>query len=460
MGADRGRDRRLTSARSIAVEVLARVETGGSYSDLLLNARLAQTPDMGEQDRRLAKELVFGVLRRKTLLDYYLNQCGTIDWKRTDPSVAAALRAGAYQILFLDKVPDFAAVKETVETIVKMFGAPKARFVNALLRKLSSQKARLEQPRLSKSPGRSELIRHLALVHSFPALILERWRDHHPSGDLKRLLEALNEVPSKVVRVNVAKASLKRVRELLRQEGFETTESEIAPHALRLDGHGSPEGTQSWESGQITVQDESSQVIAHVVDGLQPKTILDAFAGIGQKLGHLAELFPGSTVIGTDLHLRKANMARAQMERLGLDNVRLLAADSNRSPFRQRQFDLVLVDAPCTGTGTIRHHPEIRYRVSTHQVRKMERLQRRLLETAASLVAPNGHLIYSTCSLEEEENEDVVRFFLDRNSHFALVDLTDLPKPLMPHRSQFGVRTRPHVHDCDGMFFSLMRRGV
>jgi len=448
----------LSDARRIAFAVLHRVATTNSYSDALLHALLARQPAIPDHKRRLATEIVFGVLRNQSLIDHYLSQAASFQPSRTDIKALVAARIGVYQVLFLDRVPDFAAVNEAVQLAREFSGEKAARFVNALLRKLVARKAQLAQPSIELDGPQEAFIRSLALRFSFPEHLVFRWGKRLPRPQLVELVSTLNTPAPRAIRANSRKTKRGALAERLRRLGFRVEESRLCPEGLKVSGRGWLEKTKEWQEGLFTVQDEGAQLLAVLLRGLKPRTIADLCAGIGQKLTHLAEMLPGSTVVGNDLHRHKILRCRQQLLRLGAGNVRLTVGDVLSCPFAERSFDLVILDAPCSGTGTIRRHPEIRWRAQTPHIHRLSRLQLRLLEACAQTVKPGGALIYSTCSLEPEENEEVVRKFHRRNPDFSLSKFADLPEPLRQSQSEVGITLWPHIHDCDGMFFSLLRR--
>jgi len=448
----------VTTARTIALEVLTRVQNQGSHSDVLLSALLARNPDLPAAERRLATELVFGVLRNQALLDHYLAQAGAFKRDRTDAATAASLRLGAYQIMFLRNVPDFAAVNEAVQITKQRSGDKASGFVNALLRRLVSHKTSLKPPQIALKAAKPEFVRSVALAFSFPEQLVSRWSSRLGRKELVRLVSALNQAPPKTIRINVTKTTPGGLAVKLKERGFDARKSLVCPQALRLSGKGSLEKTPEWHEGLFTIQDEGAQMLSLVLEGLKPQSIVDVCAGIGQKLTHLAELFSGASVLGSDIYLRKIKSCRQQVERLGLKNGRLVAGDLLSSPLRTESFDLVLLDAPCSGSGTIRRHPEIRWRVRPAHLGKLARLQLKMLESCATLTKPGGAILYSTCSLEPEENEQVIGKFLRRNGDFRVQPIRNLPETLRASASGLGITLLPHILDCDGMFYSLLAR--
>ncbi len=448
----------MTSARAIAYEVLLRVQTQRSYSDALLDALLAKSQNLPPTERRFAKALIFGTLRNRTLLDYYLMQAGSFRPDKTDVRTATALRLGAYQVMFMDRTPDSAAVNESVDLVKERCGPKAAGFVNALLRRLVRSKSSLERPQVAFEADAAKFMKSVAVAFSFPEYLVQRWCHKFGRKQLVALISKLNEPPVKAVRVNRTKITVSELAERLAMCGFDAQTSPLCPSALRLSGPGPLEETPEWREGLFTVQDEGAQVLSLLVETLSPRSIVDVCAGIGQKLTLLAERFPIALVVGNDIHLRKVEQSREQAKRLGLKNVRLLAGDVLASTLRPKSFDLVVLDAPCTGTGTIRRHPEIRWRVRPSRLRKTASLALRMLESCTQLAKQPGTIVYSTCSLEPEENEQVIRKFLSRNADFEVCRLPDVPALLRPSVGELGLTLFPHLYDCDGMFFSLIRR--
>ena len=447
-----------TSARTIAFEVLTRVQTSASYSNVLLNALLTKNPGLPPPERRLATELVFGVLRNQTLLDHYLARAGLFRADRTDAPTTTTLRLGAYQIMFLSRTPDFAAVSQTVQIAKQHCGRKASGFVNALLRRLVRCKSSIESPQVAFEADEAEFIRSVALVFSFPEQLISRWSSRLRRKELVEMVSALNRAPSAAIRVNLTKTTPDHLTERLNRRGFRVEEPLVCPYALRLSRGGAAESTPEWDEGLFTIQDEGAQALGLLLDGMGPESIVDVCAGIGQKLTHLAELFPHAFILGNDIYAKKIKDSRQQAMRLGLKDIRLIVSDVRCLPLSGRSFDLVLLDAPCSGTGAIRRRPEIRWRVGPVNLAKLARLQLKMLESCKNVVRAGGTVVYSTCSLEPEENERVISKFLKRNGDFRVQPMPKLPEALGRLRGKLGITLFPHIHDSDGMFFSLLAR--
>jgi 16S rRNA (cytosine967-C5)-methyltransferase len=422
------------TARSVAWDILLRVETRGAWAEELLPERL-QRAALSEPERRLCRELVFGAIKARRFLDFALEPL----WKQArppQPRVLTLLRLGAYQLLLLSKVPPHAAVHATVELAKSALTPAQAGFVNALLRELGRRGAP-SLPDAAADPAA-----HLGVRYSFPDWLVRRWLDRY--GDrAAALLDAANEAPPVVARVNRVRATREQARDRLRAAGI-TAEPLAAPTALRLTGAGDPARVPGFAEGWLYFQDESSQWLGHLTDPPADGTCLDLCAAPGGKATHLAELMDGrGRVVATDRHGGRLERVRQNAARLGLAGVEVHA---RLAP--GLDADRVLVDAPCSGLGTLRRHAEGRWRVLSADLPRLAAAQLALLEQAAVRVRPGGHLVYATCTTEPEENEGVVAAFLERHPEFGL-----RPGP------GSGGLPPAELWDADGMFRTFPGRG-
>jgi len=360
-----------------------RVERDGAYVDELLHG--GSLEGLGDKDRALASEIALGVLRRRGALDWMLEMPARRPADELDLEVRIALQMGIYQLRYLDRIPPHAAVGESVE-LVK--GGPKAKaagFVNAVLR---------------RAPPRPEEQAEAELCH--PAWLVARWKRNVGGAATDALLRANLERPETWLRLNV-QFDLEETVERLRAEGVESEPGE-RPWTRRL-VRGRPETTAAWREGLVRIQDAGSQAIAPLL-GLEPgMALLDLCAAPGGKAQHAMEILGDARgVVACDLH--PARLRR--MRELGARDASLVALDAVRAlPFRRR-FDRVLVDAPCSGTGTLGRNPDLKWRLAPEDVPRLAELQKSILRSALEAVAPSGKLVYATCSLEPEENEGVV----------------------------------------------------
>ncbi|HUJ33327.1 MAG TPA: 16S rRNA (cytosine(967)-C(5))-methyltransferase RsmB [Candidatus Acidoferrum sp.] len=398
----------ISPARRIAFDALRRVEAEGAYASDLLHAEL--TADISPKDAALATELTLGVLRWRRLLDFLLDRWLKKPVAKLDLPVALALRLGLYQLRFLERIPPRAAVNESVELVKRARKSSAASLVNAILRRLGqdAEGASFKPARLEAElpPGLSPSDR-LAILHSHPTWLVERWLARLGEAPTLALLDANNRAPRLSCTLHDP-AHRDEILRVLEKSGLRVEPGALLRNAFAISG-GSPIRTDAFRRGAISVQDEASQIIPLLLDVHAGDRVLDLCAAPGGKTPPLVRA-AGDTglVVAADRHAHRLRAMRAQFERLHLDRIHLLELEAEHPlPFRA-QFDRILVDAPCSGTGTLARHPEIRWRLKPEQLAEFHRLQVAILRSALDALAPGGRLVYSTCSLEPEENEDVI----------------------------------------------------
>lgn len=329
--------------------------------------------------------------------------------KPPHPRLLNLLRLGAYQLLLLSKIPPHAAVNEMVELAKSEFPGGQVKFVNAVLRQIGRTGAP-PLPDAARNP-----VEHLAVRYSFPEWLVRRWLGRWGAEAAEAMLAAANEAPPLEARVNRLQLSREEARQRLRAQGVESDPLD-APSALLLRAAGDPAQLTGFAEGWLYFQDQSSQFVGFIADPPAGSLCLDLCSAPGGKTTHLAELMAGrGQVLAYDSNRSKLARVRANADRLGLDSIKVLSA-----PPSGPTADRVLVDAPCSGLGTLRRHAEGRWRVAEADLPRLARTQAGLLAQGAAAVKPGGHVIYSTCTTEPEENEDIVRAFLDAHPDFEL----------------------------------------
>jgi 16S rRNA (cytosine967-C5)-methyltransferase len=435
--------------RDIAFDVLRRVETTGAFANLLLDSRL-RGAGLSAADRSLATELTYGVLRWRGKLDWILTQVVDRPLARLHPVVLALLRLGIYQVCCLDRVPAFAAVDETVSLARRAGAARSAGFVNAVLRAT----ARRDFPEPDEA---AEPLRYWSTVGSHPAWLAERWLAWPGRSEGAQLMAANNRTPPLTIAANLARVTAERAAELLQQHGVQAQPGALAPWVFRLHNVGSPADLPGFAQGLWIPMDEGGTLPVLALGAEPGHRVLDACAGGGGKTALLAAaVAPGGEVLALDKSPRALQRLGAAAERLGLTGIRAMTADA-RTAASHGTFSRVLLDAPCTGLGTVRRRPEIKWRRRPADLAAAQRLQQELLAATAEAVAPGGVLVYSTCSLEPEETDDVIAAFLAARQDFLLDDLG----AAFPSAGLVigGVaRAWPHRHDTDGFFVARLRR--
>jgi 16S rRNA (cytosine967-C5)-methyltransferase len=433
-------------ARRAAFQILRRVELEGAYASVLL-ANL--DPEMREDDRALCHELVFGVLRRQLWLDRAIEHFAKRNIDKIDLPVKLALRLGLYQLRFLSRIPPSAAVNESVNLVRAAGLRSAASFANAVLRHAT------REPDHDPASGVEDPAEKLAIETSHPMWLIERWTSAFGFAETEGLARANNEPAPVAFRFTQRHKDAKQIIEKLESKGAHISPSNIAPDAWRVDGAGSTV-RELARDGLIYLQDEASQLVGHLLGAQPGDRVLDVCAAPGSKTTHLAALAPQAQIIAGDLHAHRLRTLRELAKQQEAGNIALLACDATqRLPFNEASFDRVLVDAPCSGTGTLRRNPEIRWRLSAAEIAELSSKQFSILSNAAAMVRPGGRLIYSTCALEPAEDEMVVERFAREHNEFAQVELAaanDL-------QTETGaIRTWPHRHGTDGFFVAAFER--
>ncbi|MFD2371160.1 16S rRNA (cytosine(967)-C(5))-methyltransferase RsmB [Brevibacillus sp. GCM10020057] len=441
-------------AREIALDVLNRVEEHKSYSNLELRNVLDRA-ELSAADSALVTELVYGTIQRRLTLDFVLSQF--VGGKKVQTWVRNLLLISLYQIRFLDRIPERAAVHEAVEIAKRRGHQGIASMVNGVLRNV------LRQPDVWERLPKGDVAAQIAVTHSHPEWLVRQWLQQYGEEATRAICEANNRPPHTSIRVNPLKISKDELMAKLREEGSEVRPSALCEQGILLDG-GHAAGTRLFKEGYYTLQDESSMLVASAVAPQPGMRVLDACAAPGGKTTHLAEVMGNrGEIIANDVHPHKRELIAASAKRLGITIIEPIVGDALDLPERGLgTFDRVLLDAPCTGFGVIRRKPDLKWNKSQADVRAISQLQYQLLVSLSGMVAPGGTLVYSTCTIEPKENEEVVRRFADKHPEFVL-DATlqgDLPVAVRDKMDESGafVQILPHHFESDGFFIARLRR--
>lgn len=426
---------KISPARVAAFEILLKIETEKAFSSILLPR---YEDNLDPRDRGLCHELALGVLRTQIRLDRLTDAAANS--KRLDPEVRVAIRLGLYQLLYLDRVPSHSAVNESVDLVKLARKRSATGLVNAILRRVAKDGPQVIEP--------TDEIDRISLETSHPRSVIVQWIRSFGTERAESIARANNTIPAvcyRVLRVD------ERVEELV----AESRMSGYVEGAYIYSGGGQLVRELAEES-LIYTQDEGSQLVGAVASSLPGRRSLDVCAAPGGKTGQIAAAGQGRVTIAGDIHLSRAKLLRENCERQGV-NVHTICYDAASAlPFADAGFDIVLVDAPCSGTGTIRHNPELRYYTASRDLLKLQHEQLAILDNASKLVRPGGMLIYSTCSLEREENENVCSRFLSDDRSFSLVP-PDVSEAL--RTTEGFARTWPDRDGMDGFFLAQFRRG-
>ena len=440
-----------SSPRQTALDILRRVEQG-AFSDLALDAALRKHPEMAARDRALVTEMVYGLLRHRGRLDYALRRFCKKPLHTLDQDVLLLLRLGSYQVLQLDRVPDRAAVHETVE-LAKRNGLGRASgFINGVLRSLVRQKTSIRWPDAKHDP-----LEHLQHALSLPPWLARRLLQELGAEEAYALGAELLKEPPLTLRVNTLKVTRQAFLDALTEAGIEASATRYAPEGVSV-SHSRGGTFPGDEQGWYQVQDEASMLMAHLLSPRSGDCILDACAAPGGKTTHLAALSANDAkIVALDLYPNRVKMVEEGSRRLGCDNIDARCWDMTSEPafLKAGSFDRVLVDAPCSGLGVLRRNPESRWRRKESDLARLAKLQRTILAQVAPMVRPGGVLLYSLCTVTAEETEGVVDDFLSCHPEFVREDLRD-SAPSAWHElfdARGALQTWPHRHGgMDGFY--------
>ena len=465
----------VINSRQLAFNALQEIEYNQAYTDIALD-RVLHHQKISPRDRSLVCQLVYGVVRHKRSLNALIDNLGKKKAQQQPPKLRIILYLGLYQLRYLNQIPDSAAVNTSVE-LAKVNGLKKlAAVVNGLLRNYIRQTRAF--------PGRGNLagvarqvagkghsfcdllklpsdpIKRLGIVHSFPDWIVETWLQQLSLEETEQLLIWFNQTPAIDLRVNILRTSLAEVEAALQDAGVTISRIPYLPQALRItEGSGAINQLPGYREGWWIVQDSSAQLVTHLLDPQPGETIVDACAAPGGKTTHIAELIGDrGTVWACDRSKKRLRKVKANAERLQLKSIQIQEGDIRyRSQFAN-QCDRVLLDAPCSGLGTLHKRPDIRWRQTPEKIAELTLLQQELLSTAATWVKPQGILVYATCTINPQENEKVVQSFLDFHPNWSIsipatesiVNNFDI--------SDGWIKVYPHRHHMDGFFMVKLQK--
>ena len=453
----------ISPARTAAFDILLRVERDAAYaSELLHSARYAK---LSTQDHGLTTELVMGVLRWRSLIDDEIAQASSQLFSKLDLEVLVALRLALYQLRWLERIPARAAIRESVELVKRARKRSAAPFVNAVLRKLAA-KPRTIGGTLDQGQSRA-FPENLAYACAHPPWLVERWAKQYGFSSAARICQYDQPIPTTAVRL---RGSETEVEAELIAEGIELAPGALLASARRVVG-GEITKTRAFHDRRVVVQDEASQLIAALLG--RGSNILDCCAAPGGKTLALADRNPEARMTAAELYPHRARLLQTMLRSTGsahdpARNVNILVADAQALPSKS-SFDRILADVPCSGTGTLARNPEIKWRLQPADLANFQARQLAILGSTFAHVAPGGRVIYSTCSLEKEENEDVVTQALEGNPLIRVLDcraeLTHLKAEgelTYPDLASLTngpyLRTLPGIHPCDGFFAAILEK--
>lgn len=465
--------KRIVSARELAMDILTRVEQEGAYSNILLNQSL-QKLQLDRVEAGFATELVYGTIQRLNTIDYYLGQFVAKGMAKLAPWVRNLLRLSFYQIYYLDRIPPHAAVNEAVNLAKRKGHQGISGMVNGVLRNVLRQKETLQLP-TNLSPTE-----HIALMHSHPEWMVKQWVEQYGEEATVAMCAANNEAPRVSIRVNRMKHERAELIDQLAAASVEARPSELAPSGVIVTSGGNMALTDWFQQGDISIQDESSMLVAEALNPANGMRVLDCCAAPGGKTAHVAELMNDTGEIhANDVHPHKQKLIADQAARLGLSSIRTKVSDALTlsQSFQPASFDRILLDAPCSGLGVIRRKPDLKWAKNPHEIQEIAALQAQLLNEVHTLLKPGGILVYSTCTVAPEENIQMVEQFLAKHpefdwapdetastawkkvcQHAGQVEEIALRHQQLPGSSTSRLQLLPQDYHSDGFFIARLIR--
>ena len=432
------------TVREKVAQILTDIEKDDTYLQLALKKEL---DTLEAKDKGFANELIYGTIKWRLRLDYVLDQFSKTPVKKMKPFVRQLMRMSVYQILFLDKVPASAAINEAVKIMHKRKMSNLSGFVNGVLRNIDRNKSEITYPNLS-------------VYYSIPEWIITRWMKYYGEMETKAICESLSQRARVCIRINTLKTTKDKVKALLPEEGITVLEEGFLPESLYIHAPSGIHHSPSFKAGLWTVQDESAMLVGHVLGPEKGDEILDVCSAPGGKTVHLAELMQNEGhIIGADIHEHKIELIEKNAKRLGAFIVEGKLQDGMLiNEDWKEKFDKILLDAPCSGLGIIKRKPDIRYAKDETAIRDINNIQRKLLKNAINYLKKDGILVYSTCTLTQEENQNMVEYALSLGLQLDAIPY-DMPACLKPYiKDNAYIEILPHVTDTDGFFMARFRK--
>jgi 16S rRNA (cytosine967-C5)-methyltransferase len=449
----------MADARHTTLSVLNKLEQRHQTLDGILDDLTCGNENLSRRDRALFNAMIYGVLRWRGRLDYIIAHFSNTPIKKIKPVILNILRLGLFQIVYLDRIPDSAAVNTSVELCKRAGFSRAAGFVNALLRKAALNFTNVRFPAFEADP-----VAFLSADQSLPHWLAHRWLNRFDQETLMTLCHTINSIPPLTIRTNTLKSTRRQLILALEQavECIEPTPA--APDGLSMINlNQSIADLTAFKNGWFQVQDEAAQTVSLLLNPQPGESVLDACAGLGGKTGHIAQLMQNSgKITAMDKDERKLQKLEREMQRLGVSIAHCVCHDLDAPPEANQHglFDRILLDAPCSGLGVLRRNPDIKWSSTEANLKRHAERQKRFLDHLAALVKPGGILVYSVCSIEPEENEAVIDAFLKKHPEFVIDnEWGKLPERVAALlKSAIWIKTLPLLNNMDGFFLARLKR--
>lgn len=442
------------SARELAFKILYDIFSNQAFSNISIKKHLNKGIEPKEEN--LIREIVYGVLENDLYINYIISKASKTPLKKIHPKILIILKMGIYQLLFMDRIPSRAAVNESVE-LAKIHGHKgTVGFVNGILRNIDRNKNKFLEIREKDKSN------YISIKFSHPKWLVDRWINEFGDEFTEKLCRANNSYSKLNIRVNSLKTSKNELKNKLEKYGFNISDGKYSDDILIIDNPVRLTETEEYKLGYFIIQDESSALVGQIMDPKEGSTVLDLCSAPGGKSTHIGQLMKNKgRVLSMDFYEHKIKLIEENARRLGVDIIEAFVGDATK--FNESLVniaDYVLVDAPCSGFGLIRRKPEIKWNRKEEDIEELVKIQRSILNNVKEYLKVGGILVYSTCTIEKEENIKMVNQFIEENNNFRLVNFENLVDGLEKEESlkQGFIQLYPHIHNTDGFFIAKMMK--
>ncbi len=447
----------IQDPRHIALNVLLFWHKASNTLDAALETYSKEISLLDPKDKKLCNALIFGVLRQREAIDWIIDEFSNIDLKIISINLLYILRIALFQIIYMDRIPVFAAINTSVDIAKKLAGRKKAGFINAVLRKASTNYTKISLPDSNKNPSK-----FISIKYSLPLWLSKKWIRVFGFESTQKLGSQINTIPYITIRTNTLKTKRQDLLQKLSLKVKSIQKTDYAQEGLSFSSPDVPiHELGEFKQGLFQVQDEAAQIITHFLGPKPGEKILDACAGFGGKTGHVAQVMENrGVIVAVDTGEKKLESLKRDMQKLGIDIVMTKAINILKTTIKDfdSYFDRVLIDAPCTGFGVLRRNPDTKWKRSKNDIIRLGAKQKKMLNAAANLVKPGGLLVYAVCSCEKEENENVIDTFLEKRTDFS-IDKNFKSDRYEQFITQEGfLKTYPHINSMDGFFAARLMR--
>ncbi len=418
----------------------------GLFVDSALKKVYNDNPKLEKRQKSFIKKVVYGVVENRIFLDYYINHFSNTRTKKMSTIIRLIMELSAYQIIFMDSVPDRAVINEAVKLTKKRKIHRLSGFVNAVLRKLSTERDKVKLP--------DDKFEKISVKFSIPISLIDFLKDELNGREFDDFVSSLNDNAKLSIRTNSRKIKAENLKKELIRRGVNVENGDIFDYSFKISNYDSVSELYGFEEGFFQVQDESSTIVGEIIKNLKPKQVLDLCAAPGGKSTHIAE-DENISLISCDVSEKKVDLIKENIARLGLNNVKVMVNDASvfNSEFEEK-FDLVLCDVPCSGLGVIRKKPDIKFEFTKEGMNSLVNLQRKIIDNALKYVKKGGYLVYSTCTITSAENQGNLVYILEKGKGFTLQNI-DFDKL---ERNEKYIRLLPKKDSYDGFFISLFKK--